>query len=1230
MSGSVKPPSSGSRPHQPRPVGRPSPVRGKTRNSRAVEEAERDPHHTEIDPAPVFEPQHYGERDVHPHPASTQLTPSVESRDEEEEEFFDALDELPQDDIDLDKTKALTEAATVSRLSKGSRIERTFAALLAWVIERGKVRAIVSTRAGSLFQYSRNKLKEYRGFVRGPGKRPDKPDKKQARLSMRALERTAKEARKARNEEALGYLKLPLALRKIYSGKMARYDLHLAGLTLGDDPYSLSDVDIGITHVDLIEAPDGTITPEVTADIKGTLEIPLEGKPPLHLKLDMTGVKISLEGRLIPAANAWIGGFGPIQTVRELKKIKSAKGKLFSLKHVDIKARSIKVTLQNHDKETPAALVTKMESTRDKAIDLLFVSLGFPVAFKARELAIYTSDTVAKSDHPLVATKDLRIHYDPPSRPVKGDSDSTTKTLLGEFSVQAESIDVSATGLSDGLVHTIDQLRPEFMELMPGAEEPSREWLSHLKGQSSELTAHVEKPGLTLRRQVRHDNGKLSLTGKDHLKVVTGPIQVHNKGNAAVNLSASNMRFQGSLDSEEKTFAFSSDQCQIEAHLQQPLPGDMGKISINGHINTGQLSVTGCLDGDGDEISCRLTDTQLTTAQEPSRIRLKSIQVDLPENLEGSAKRIEIRTEKHEQNITADFQVHNIEAAGRGRIRLRTRKHQLALPVKGTLSSDGMQVSWEQKAEGSQGQTTSAVTVSPRNTTLTDLKLDHLSLGRAEWKTDRTMTGELLLENVEIAGDQLLSDALPVPAKYRNMIPDSILKGRKLHLSLKLPVTDGRIDLRKSEVLDFHLDHSQADNQGRIGSSTKYLLDTVTPYAEDCHIESVTVSKGRLWAAANIKGYRLWLPLVKVPRYEFEDEQIVHLPELLHGFTHAHFTGLSPVEEELLEKVQTGAPEAIHVLDAYCRTCGADKACQLLKMIDINPWISRCNASNSGEQPEALRKLTLLFRRYPETAGKSLAISLINKWPTTEEDLQFFCSASVKPWLDPVALSELLSQCGMDSKAYDIIHQASEQSRGSARFAYYSSVMAERMAKAVPVEQMTPEISKHYQQAIMCPLCKAASMGNPEALNELKIKARQKQPLAQLGLAGIRLAKDNTPNGFYLAMADLELLATGDEELYRRQARDILIRRARNAGKIFIHANIEADDILVRQQKAIQEGNKEQLNDKQLYLWGLRLLYGVQGIKPNRKEALHLLQQAKSRGVPQASVHIDVLEQLSA
>ena len=413
MSDSVKPPSGGGTTHQSLPVVTQPPVKGQTARARSVEIVDPDPQHTDLNP----EPEHplFSDRDVRPHPPTPLLKePEGDEDDEDEDEFFDA-----QEDFQL--TEAHFEAVEAPQppppIPQSTRVQRFFAVFLAWGMERGKIKAKVSTNSSTILEHTKNKIREYKELLKSFRRHPDKPDKIQSKMELAALKKEKEKAEEARSHETVGYIQFFSALKKIFSGQMDQHQMHLDGLTLGGGKVSLNNVDLTTTQVDLIDGPDGTTTPQITANLTGELELPLEGKPPLKIKLNMTGVRISLEGRMIPAANAWIGKYGVKQIWRQVQKIRKGKGKLFSLRHVGVKAESIKATLVNPDSETLAELVTRMKSTRGRAIDKIFTSLGLPLDCEIGELEVHTSSTSNKPKPPLLTIKTLKTQYDPSDLP---------------------------------------------------------------------------------------------------------------------------------------------------------------------------------------------------------------------------------------------------------------------------------------------------------------------------------------------------------------------------------------------------------------------------------------------------------------------------------------------------------------------------------------------------------------------------------------------------------------------------------------------------------------------------------------------------------------------------------------------------------------------------------------------------------------------------------------------
>ena len=1234
MSGSVKPPSNGSTILQPAARSVKPTAEGKTARARTVEVVEPDLQHAQLESS--REINDLSERDIRLYTPNPQLTPPEVDLDDDGDEFFDAQEDFQLTEADFE----VVENIQPPPIPKASYIERFFAILVTWGMDRSKVKNKVSTQTSKLHQFAKDKHRQYKALLKNFGKK-DSPERAQSKLELKAIKQEEKSAEEAKTNEAVGYIKLFNALKKIFTGEIKHHQLHLDGLTLGNGKVSLSNVDLTVTQVNLIDNPDGSTTPQITANLNGEVELPLEGQLPLRIKLNMTGVQISLEGRMIPAANVWIGKYGPKRIWQQLQKIRTGKGKLFSLKHVDIKAESIKATLLNPDQNTMAGLITRMKSTRGRAIDKLFVSLGLPLDCNIDELEV----KVASSQQPLVSVKGLVSHYSPSEL---GDSGfepllPTETSIQRELSVQADSIDIHTSEVSGALAHTVKQLTPEFMELMPGQVPPEQSWLKQLEGQSAHLDAHVERLDVTLGRQVMKEGGKHVLTGEDHLHVRTGPVTLANKGKATVDFSAQSIAAHGTRWGKQGTFALAADDFSLDANVQQQFPKEKKMkaskdivVDVKGVVKGDQLSLVGLFNEEVSEVSTNLHSIQVNTADTPSHIEIGSTKIDLPSDISGTMENITLKYQSEAGEKDSEIRATGVTATGQGNIGIQTANHQLNIPVNGTMASKGVEIDWHSRQENEYGQTTSTLNVHPHNFTLNNLHLDHATLKKAEFNVDDSMTGYVELDQVEISGNQLLGSNSPVPAEYQQYIPEAILKDRKLKLSLTLPVKNGRIDPSQANIRELHIDNEQADNEGWIGWGTKKVLDQLQVGAENCSIDGITVSDGRLWISTQIntrlKTFNLWIPLFKVRNYEAAEEKTLLLPELLHGYTDAHFTPLTQNDQELLQEIHLGKPKTLQPktlqrLHTYCQQAGADKASQLLKRINIQPWIK---SAQSGDETSIkwLTSLKLLFLRYPDTSGKALAINLINNWPVTTAELTQLSTPPTSTKLDPVSLAELLSRQNQHDKAYDIVHQAIKKHPDNARLAYFTSVMAERLAKATPVEAMKPDVVSSFEHEIMTPLTRAAQLGHKEALLQLKRRARRGQPLAKLGYAGIILARDKRPANFYQAVSNLENLIAVNDEATAIHALNILQSRARNAGKIFIHAERESDEALSLEKALIDSDEADLLSGDEAYLWGLRHLYGIEGIKADREKALQLLIQAQEKGAHTARIHIDVLKQL--
>ena len=248
----------------------------------------------------------------------------------------------------------------------------------------------------------------------------------------------------------------------------------------------------------------------------------------------------------------------------------------------------------------------------------------------------------------------------------------------------------------------------------------------------------------------------------------------------------------------------------------------------------------------------------------------------------------------------------------------------------------------------------------------------------------------------------------------------------------------------------------------------------------------------------------------------------------------------------------------------------------------------------------------------------------------SEENLQFFSNPSVRKHCNPIAIAELHAKLNKYTDACELLEKEAAKTPANAETAYALASMYERRFRQLPKQEITDDTAAEYQQLITKQLALAANNGHAVAMVELRSRAKRGQPLAKIALAGILFKKNKTPAGFYNAIAELEPAASLHPETMSHQlAMSVLQRRARNAGKMFIHAEESSDQVLASDQQKIGTEEEEQFSNKKLYLWGLRYLYGVENIQQDQATAIRLLRMAKERGVKGADIHLTVAHRLT-
>ncbi len=1165
------------------------------------------------------------ERDITPQDIENQL-----SRTESDEDlpFFDALETQPDTQESVSDTQPLAKGKATKK-PKGSYFEKFAALFVAWILDWSRIKAKVSLDAGNEHRETRDKLQGLRQQIRTQPRLV----RQESRAELKALRKEAARTRAKRNGEVVQYLELVKALKRINKGREESYNVHLDGLMFGDGKAFIKDVDLEVTGVELLKSPKGDQIPRITADLEGVLEIPLKGKPPLRLRLQMTGVKISMEGRLIPAASTYIGKSSPVEIIKAMHKIRKSKDGLFKLKHFGIEAESIRATMENVDPETLGALVARMKSTRGRAIDKLFVSLGLPVDFKAREFKLFSS---ASEKSELFTADNLDVHYQSPDA-VRSDFRRTreSSTELNresrELTVTADSMAINTGAASDSIKKTIMDLTPEVMPLMPGDKPVDQTWADILDAQSSGLTAKVDDFSLKLGRQVLFDNGRAKLTGDDSISVSTGPLEIHNEGLAGVGVKARALELELTREGQDMAWLAGAEKISAKVDLKQKLPAQKGDIEFHGQLAGEKLMVAGEIRKEKNTFSVQVQGASLKTDGQPANIQSGKTKLELPGLVEARVEQLRMTGEGRDSRKEVDVSIRKASARGVGVIGVKTGKHQMSIALEGEAKLASTDIRWHQEKSGHYDQKLNTVNVQPGDFSMDNLKLGGINIGHAELNLDDSLSGSVNLSNVEIECETLIGKHSVLPKKYQKYLPEMLMKGRVIRLSMELPVQAGVIDPATTAISQVSLDNAKVDTNSLSGWSSQKLIDGVQYVAGKTDIEiqvtGTTMSEGALWVNLDING--IWIPveLMKIPGYRAETHSGILLPEMLHGLTGMHLGSPRSSETEMLNDIQQGKEEAIAKLETYCDEIGAEKSVRLLRKIDLTHCIEAANQADE----KALWTLTHLYaamRKYPEMAGKALEITLTNGWRLDADEKAYFCSAPIVSHLDPVILSRAIWGTGDYFAAYDIIHKAAEQAPGDRRLAFYESRIIGQLKAALLEDQLATDNVRFLQQEQMRKLSLAARLGHKNALIELEAYAAQGKPLAMLGLAGFQLERSKDPAVFFKAMKHLEQLALTDDPLVNRYSKTILLRRAHNSNRVFIHANPDSDGRLAEQNRLIRSGKLNELNGNDLYRWGLRFLYGIEGINIDLKKADLLLNLARDRNVQGASVQLGVVDQL--
>ena len=268
-----------------------------------------------------------------------------------------------------------------------------------------------------------------------------------------------------------------------------------------------------------------------------------------------------------------------------------------------------------------------------------------------------------------------------------------------------------------------------------------------------------------------------------------------------------------------------------------------------------------------------------------------------------------------------------------------------------------------------------------------------------------------------------------------------------------------------------------------------------------------------------------------------------------------------------------------------------------------------------------MKSLYTQFQWYPETAGKALLVAVTLSQKLSPEDIDYFSQPAFVKHVDPVVLAMAMVRSEASEKACTLMTEALKKTPNDPRLNYYASTVFYARLNSEWAAGKTAEEIQAERVRVATHLAKAARRGYEKARKEQENLVSKGNKFAIIAQCGNSLANTKEPEEFYKAIRDLAMIAVVNEKNLSQGALRVLVNRASNAGCMYLHPNSGDVELLEKQRQMISDGRLEELTEVELCLWGVRYLYGVEGIGQDLNLARYLLRLAKEQGSVEAAVH---------
>lgn len=1096
-------------------------------------------------------------------------------------------------------------------------IDHILALIVCVVMDMGVVRQQFVSYSSATAHAIKGQLQKVRKLLKLGRSKLTTEERVESRRLVKNLRQDARDARKAKLDEVHNCIQLFKALKKLNQGKITNHRVHFSGMELVGGKASLENIDMNLTGVDVVSSTSGTLVPRIRADVKATLVMPVPGKEPTRVTVDVTGAELTLEGRAMPFLNSYLQGTSIKNLFSNIRRVRKNRKAMFQLSHLGISAEKASIRLDQMEPETISRLAARSIYGKHRLIEQLMADLKMPVDFHVGDLQVYDGDR----KQPMVEVGDLSGHvHCRRADEVKDGEEETRECLL-----MTGPVHVDTEHASDLASQTIQKMTPVPMNLEPDAPPTASQPDSPTR-QSRRLRLDLDQSELHFAMDCQHQKGVCKAKGTEQLNVWADQLQINNEGATVIEAGAGELYLSVHRKGSDRVVKAKAHDFIADVDMKETLPGKAMKLDIHGRIQ-GLGAQMSLIRKDGNkDYDFQMQQVDVSTTSEPTVISKGDLEVTLPAKTMLSLDEFGLEQRKEDEQQVKHVRVNQIKAGGQGDVQVRTPAKEWKIPVKGKAVVNDLELEIEQQTAGTQEVPETNTYAQAKAVQFSGLDLAGMRIDEVVASLDEQGNGEIRLDNVALDGNELLKNKDLIPEEYRSWLSPALVQGRIFRCNIALRVHNGEIVSDQAKVTGLEIQHTDEASQTWSGWASGYLLSMLQGLVNRLEVSDINVCDGRMWLELNLKGWKLPVPLFNVSSSHVDGKGRVSVTSLMHQNTGVQLQDMRNSYRELLDKINAGQRGSLLMLEQTCQIVQPQEAVSILQRIDVNRIIAHARRAGNEQARRDAAQLYRLFRQYPETANRAL---LMTEFVTVSNDeLAAYRKAPLEQQTDKVLLFQCLQRNGELKQAEEVMEQALLRSPDNPRLNYHAARLLVDLQETAAKAHLDEDQKRAEQARTVRLLSKASRAGHSKAKEWLQERAQSGDQYATLAMCGETLTTTRDVPDFFRVMAELEQLSAASRREVSEGARRMMVNRARNAGCMFLHPDPEQIKQLDAQNKLISAGRETELKPVDTYRWGLRFMYGIDGIGVNPEQARSLLQLSEENGVAGAHLHRQVCDTL--